>query len=182
MTRISIYHVGALEDVLTTVATGSGIRWSTEMHDWLGHGIYFWEDISWAEWWQAERWHMSKGVGPGAILAASIDADLLLDLSSRSDADFFREEASDALEAIQRRKNQPVNDNKNQLFYLDCAVVNSIQRSLADSGKHGLRMPFYLGPSLTEDGNFFAGQHLQVCLWNIEALQDVVYISRPDRL
>ncbi|MFM7548693.1 MAG: hypothetical protein ACKO8I_07420 [Cyanobacteriota bacterium] len=174
--------MGALEDVLTTVAAGSGIRWSTEMHDWLGHGIYFWEDISWAEWWQAERWHMSQGVRSGAILAASIDADLLLDLSSRSDADFFREEASVALEAIQRRKNHPVNDNKNQLFYLDCAVVNSIQRSLADSGKQGLRMPFHLETSLTEDGNFFAGQHLQVCLWNIEALQDVIHISQPDRL
>lgn len=89
MTRLTIYHVGALEDVLTTVAAGSGIRWSTEMHDWLGHGIYFWEDISWAEWWHADCWHASKGVEPGAILAASIDTDLLLDLSSRSDADFF---------------------------------------------------------------------------------------------
>ena len=182
MTRISIYHVGARKDVLDTVATGSGIKWSTEMHDWLGHGIYFWEDIGWAEWWQAERWHASKGVGPGAILAASIDADLLLDLSRRSDADYFREEASIALEGIQRRRNQPVNDNKNQLFCLDCAVVNSIQRSLVDSGKHGLRMPFYLGPSFTEDGNFFVGQHLQVCLWNIEELQDVAYIPQPDRL
>ena len=182
MTRLTIYHVGALEDVLTTVEKGSGIRWSAEMHDWLGHGIYFWEDISWAEWWHAERWHTSKGVEPGAILAASIDTDLLLDLSSRSDADFFLQEASCALEAIQSWRNPPENDNKNQLFYLDCAVVNSIHRSLADSGKHGLRMPFYLGPSLTEDGNFFAGQHLRVCLWNIEVLQDVICISQPDRL
>jgi hypothetical protein len=143
MTRIDIYHVGALGDILTTVKTGFGLRWSTEMHDWLGHGIYFWEDISWAEWWQAERWHESKGVGPGAILAASIDTDLLLDLGSRSDAGYFLEEASIAIETIQNRRSPPVNDKKNQLFYLDCAVVNAVQRSLEAAGKHGLRKAFF---------------------------------------
>ena len=182
MTIIDVYHVGALADVVAAVKTGFGLRWSTEMHDWLGHGIYFWEDISWAEWWQAERWHESKGVGPGAILAASINTDLLLDLGSRSDAGYFREEASINLEAIQKRKNRPVNDRENQLFHLDCEVANSVQKRLADAGKHGLRMPFYLGQSLTSGGNFFADQHLQVCLWNTESLQDLRYVSQPDRL
>ena len=182
MTKIDVYHVGALADVEATVQTGYGIRWSTANHDWLGHGIYFWEDISWAEWWQAERWHESRRVGPGAILAAEINTECLLDLGSRSDAVYFRSEARTSFEAIQNRNNPLINDRENQRFFLDCAVANSVREKLAVAGKHGLRMPFYLGQSLTPGGNFFAHQHLQVCLWNIESLQNRRYISQPDRL
>lgn len=40
-----------------------------------------------------------------------------------------------------------------------------------------------LGPSIPKDGNFYANQHLQICLWNAEVLQDARQLpSQPDRL
>jgi hypothetical protein len=183
MSIVDVYHVGAQEDILASLQHGSGLKWSTETEDWLGHGIYFWEDPSWAEWWYVERWVEHSDTRPGSILAAKIETELLLDLGNRNDSETFQEEAHLAMLSIQRRGRPPRNDPARLGFALDCAVANSVQVALQGSGKYGLRMPFFLGPSITKDGNFYANQHLQICLWNAEILQDARQLpSQPDRL
>ena len=183
MSIVDVYHVGAQEDILATLQHGSGLKWSTEADDWLGHGIYFWEDPSWAEWWYVERWVERSDTRSGSILAAKIETGLLLDLGNRNDSKTFQEEANLALLSIQRWGRPPQNDPANLGFSLDCAVANSVQTALQGSGKYGMRMPFFLGPSITKDGNFYANQHLQICLWNVEILQDARQLpAQPDRL
>jgi hypothetical protein len=183
MSIVDVYHVGAEDDILATLQHGSGLKWSTASDDWLGPGIYFWEDPSWAEWWYVERWAERSDTRSGSILAAKIETELLLDLGNRNDSKTFQEEAQLAISSIQRRRSPPQNDPANLGFSLDCAVAKCVQVALQGSGKSGLRMPFFLGPSITIDGNFYADQHLQICLWNVEILQDVRQLpSQPDRL
>lgn len=183
MSIVNVYHVGSQENILATIRHGSGLKWSMEANDWLGNGIYFWEDPSWAEWWYAKRWIERGDRGPGSILEAKIETELLLDLGNRNDSETFREEAQLAMSTIQKRRSAPKNDPEKLGFCLDCEVANTVQVALQGAGKYGLRMPFFLGPSITNGGNFYAGQHLQICLWNAEILQDARQLpSQPDRL
>jgi len=184
MTVIDVYHIGAISDIEFMVETGNGLKWSKGVHDWLGGGIYFWEDLSWAEWWQSERWPESIDVQAGAILAASLSTEYLLDLGNRHDAKTFRHEAKKALSNIQGRKSGiPKNDRSNQIYALDCAIANSVKEEIQGYGKHGLRMPFHLGESLSENGNFYADQHIQICLWNPDILENVRLLPwNPDAL
>lgn len=113
MSIVNVYHVGSQENILATIRHGSGLKWSMEANDWLGNGIYFWEDPSWAEWWYAKRWIERGDRGPGSILEAKIETELLLDLGNRNDSETFREEAQLAMSTIQKRRSAPKMIQKN---------------------------------------------------------------------
>jgi hypothetical protein len=186
MTNARVYHVGSANSISIAVAAqnGAGLQWSARDENWLGHGVYCWEDLTWAERWYSKRWVTRKEEPDGLILTAKVNLDLLLDLTNRQDAALFQDEALLALDVIPSRQTRyPSNNRQRQQFFLDCQVAKSVQGRLQGSRKCGLRMPFHLGPSLTADGNFYANQHLQVCLWDPSILQDLQLVPlQLDRL
>jgi hypothetical protein len=182
MSLLDVYHVGNANDVATVVQSGQGLPWSQAAFNWLGSGIYFWEDPSWAELWWLRRWSKSTDEPSGSILMGQVESTHLLDLTNRNDARLFFDAAKPALQLLSSRANSPRNDRNQQKFYLDCAVVNAVQAQFWLAGKVGLRMPFYLGDSVTEEGNFYVDQHLQICLWDLNALENPRQLQVPDRL
>jgi hypothetical protein len=186
MTSVRVYHVGSANSISIAVAAqnGAGLQISARDDNWLGHGVYCWEDLTWAERWYSKRWVTRKEEPDGLILTAKANLDLLLDLTNRQDAALFKEEALLSLDAIpNRRTRQAANNRQRQQFLLDCQVAKSVQGRLQGSRKCGLRMPFHLGPSLTTEGNFYTDQHLQICLWDPSILQDLQLVPlQLDRL
>lgn len=181
MSPLTVYHAGEPGAVEAQIRQGQGLVWSTDPRNWLGSGIYFWEDFSWAEWWALRS--LERGEGPRAILAAEIDTGDLLDLNNRHDALAFRTEADLVLEQLQRTQPGLSNHKDSQNFALDAQIANAVQKSIFGvNGKVGLRASFYLGEPLAPGGNFYTGQHLQICLWDATVLQNLRRQSLPDQL
>jgi len=113
MTSVRVYHVGSANNISIAVATqnGAGLQISARDDNWLGHGVYCWEDLTWAERWYSKRWVTRKEEPDGLILTAKANLDLLLDLTNRQDAALFKEEALLSLDAIPNRRTRQAANN-----------------------------------------------------------------------
>jgi hypothetical protein len=74
MSIVKAYHAGALEDIELFICSGRGLAYSSAQGNWLGEGVYFWENDPG----RAEDWQVSKG--KGAILECKIDTRCLFNL------------------------------------------------------------------------------------------------------
>ncbi|MDD5036917.1 MAG: hypothetical protein PHE55_19500 [Methylococcaceae bacterium] len=164
MSLVKAYHAGELEEIDCLISQGFGIRYSSSQGNWLGEGVYFWEnDPVRAEEWQIQR-------NKGAILECEIDTSFLLNLLVKNEhtAEFYDR-------AGQIANNLSLRNQKNaQKFDLDNQVFKKIQETFSqpDRGLCGVRMAFYLGQSITPDGNIYENQHIQICLWDLSAAEN----------
>lgn len=152
---------------------------STNSHDWLGHGIYFWENsparaLEWAKFIQAHpNWFGSRISKPFAI-GAIIDLGLCLDLTEASSLAGVRSAYEqmkfvfDALD-IPLPENERGGSRDEDLVkrHFDCAVINYL---------HSLRASYDLRPYDSVRGAFLEGQplypgarimekiHIQICV------------------
>lgn len=69
------YH-GCHIETATDIISGAGFRPSENGYDWLGKGIYFWEDAPN----RAAEWASKKFCAKGAVLRASINLGRCLNL------------------------------------------------------------------------------------------------------
>lgn len=161
MNKVKAYHAGELKDIETFISWPSPYKKSQVPGDWLGYGIYFWEnDIG-----RAERWQMKKGLG--AILECEIDTSNLLNILELSAATKkFYESANKQLKSY---KNPKPNNKQSQLYFLDCKLFNDLKKQF-EHEYSGFRMAFHLGDSITPDGNIYQDQHIQICLWETSAI------------
>jgi len=163
MSLVKAYHAGNLEDIEHLIRQGFGIPSSSSPGNWLGEGVYFWEnDPRRAEEWQLQR-------NKGAILECEIDTGFLLNLLVKNEhtAEFYDR-------AGQIANNLSLRNQRNaQKFDLDNQVFKEIQKSFQlEKGLCGVRMAFYLGQSVTPDGNIYENQHIQICLWDLSAVEN----------
>jgi hypothetical protein len=130
------YHGCDKETADRVFSDGAELEYSSNAHDWLGNGIYFWEygplrAYEWAKW-------RSKGVGgPGvkiktpAVVGAYIQLGNCFDLLDTANtkllgAMFVRYEKVCRENGLTLPGNQPAhkNDFDHTKRMLDCAVVN----------------------------------------------------------
>jgi hypothetical protein len=162
MSLIKAYHAGDVEGIESLISRGSGIPFSASPGNWLGDGVYFWENDPL----RAEHWQMQRN--KGAILECEIDTRYLFNLLRREeDTDLFYAEAKDSL-----KKLKAVNNRTAQSFELDRNLFNKIRDKFMGQGMCGIRMAFHLGESITLDGNIFENQHIQICLWDLAAIEN----------
>ena len=74
MPSIKAYHAGDTKEIEQFVINQQYITPSYSSKNWLGQGLYFWEDNAN----RAEKWQLEQG--KGAILECEIDKQNLLDL------------------------------------------------------------------------------------------------------
>lgn len=163
MALIKAYHAGDFHEITDFIQSQSYITPSCNSSNWLGNGVYFWEnDASRAELWQLQK---SKGL----ILECDIDTRNLLNLLEHSNEaqQFF----SDAHTRSMKYKNTILNNRATQRFDLDCKIFNTLPRDIKTEFA-GIRMAFFLGDSVSEDGNLFTDQHIQICLWDLSVVQN----------
>lgn len=167
MSLVKAYHAGELDEIDTFIKHRSGIRHSSSQGNWLGVGVYFWEnDPERAEEWQLRR-------NKGAILECEIDTRFLLNLLVKSEHTIeFYDRARQLAENLAKTPNLR-NQRDAQKFDLDHQVFRATQQYFQrDKGLVGLRRAFFLGESITPHGNLYENQHIQICLWDTSAIEN----------
>jgi hypothetical protein len=158
----------------------SALASSQNDYDWLGHGVYFWENnpqraLDYAELLRRNPKRSKSKVSKPAVVGAVIDLMQCLNLL---DAQFIQmmKHSYQRLKALHRRTGTDIPVNKtiggsNDLLlrHLDCAVIERI---------HSLRKDQGLSPFDSARGVFIEGQpiypgaginefsHIQVCVRN----------------
>ncbi len=150
---------------------GEPLNKSYNSYDWLGNGIYFWEQ----NYKRAEEWAQNRYGADGAVIGAVIDLGFCLNLTDSFSADILREGYQLLLYRCQASgANLPVNRKSKKsddvlLRDLDCAVIQQIH----DFKKLNKEPPFdSVRGIFTEGGPVFPGAefkektHTQICICN----------------
>lgn len=163
MAIIKAYHAGGTDEIEKFLLGSLYIKQSYNDNNWLGNGLYFWENDSR----RAENWQIQKG--KGSILECEIDTGDLLNLLEDNDeaAGFF----ANARSLSDRHRATHSNNKATQRFALDCKIFNVLKADF-QTRFAGVRMAFYLGESASENGNLYTDQHIQVCLWDLSVIQN----------
>lgn len=167
------FHGCDLETVIEVVNNNENIMKNSEnIYDWLGNGIYFWENdydraLEWAE--------KSKKYENPAVLGAVIDLGYCLNLSNYKCV-FALKKAYDILrykfELLNKDmpKNRNVKNNKDLLLrYLDCAVIeqlHDINKEMGNEEYDSVRGVFIEGEPIYENSGIFEKTHTQICIRN----------------
>jgi hypothetical protein len=152
---------------------------SANSYDWLGSGIYFWEnDPARAMAWAKERHSRPAGrsrVRQPAILGAVIELGRCLDLLDAQNFDLVRD-AYAGLKTFMKASGTPMPENHalpgrrdKCLRNLDCSVINYIHEMQKAQGRppfDTVRAAFFEGKPLYEGGNFYDKNHIQICVCN----------------
>lgn len=141
------------------VSGRAALRPSRNDYDWLGHGIYFWEnDLLRARQWARFQAKRAKAKGKDfapAVIGATLDLGVclnLLDATSnqllRSGYRFLRD-AQSALGLPMPQNRRLPGDSDLLLRRLDCAVINSLHDLIKQQGGEpfdSVRAAFIEGP------------------------------------
>jgi hypothetical protein len=159
------------------VARREHLKASENEYDWLGHGIYFWENnparaMSWAN----ERAARARGRGQPfepAVVGAVIDLGKCLDLLNAASIELV-ELAYGYLKLLREKEAVPLPSNENLpggadylLRKLDCAVINFLHETIAhDQPFDSVRAAFVEGEPIYQNAGFRRKNHIQICVRN----------------
>ena len=173
---------GCNKDTYDRVIRNSGqLSKSENRYDWLGHGIYFWEN-SYA---RALDWAKEKCRKTGdaaAVVGAALDLGYCLNLTDYQNSEFVKK-GYFALKEHMKAKGKPLPKNQkgrngdDWLFRdLDCAVINYIndllenekEREKEHEKKHSsfdsVRGIFTEGVPIYSGAGFREKTHVQICI------------------
>lgn len=168
------FHGTTLYRADNIFAGRAGFRASTNDYDWLGSGMYFWENnLKRAEVW-AKQIAVRKGTGAQpAVVGAVLDLGHCLDLTESDNL----EELSLSYEMLLNslgKENLPKNSSTRAgsdllIRRLDCAVINNLHK-LREETKlpryDSVRGVFWEGDDLYPNAGFKSKNHIQLCITN----------------
>lgn len=164
------------------------IRQSAKPYDWLGHGIYFWENnydraLQWAK--EKEK---RKEITKAAVIGATLSLDKCLDLTDSGSINLLisyfevMQKQYQTMGWIMPENKDAANDKNKGLLIreLDCAVIEFMHDSLKDevaedikkNGFSELNQLDSVRGLFAEGGPAFSGagiqkkNHLQICIRN----------------
>lgn len=170
---------GCDESVVQEVLTGkTSLKESTNSYDWLGHGVYFWENsparaMEFAE--HSRKYpKQSKGtIAKPAVIGAVIDLGFCLDLLDYGNLQLLKigykilQDTNDKSKLPQNKSIGGIGDLL--LRELDCAVIESVHVSGKEIGLQSfdsIRGVFYEGEELYPNAGFREKNHIQICIRN----------------
>lgn len=165
------------------------LKHSTNDYDWLGHGVYFWENSPERakQWAKTSSKRTASSVKKPFVIGAIIDLGTCFDLLDK----YWIDRLADAYEqlslALQESghaipENQPwtKNDTDFKKRDLDCAVIRfAIQLAELDGIKiDSVRAAFWEGEPVYPGAGFRSHNHIQICVINIENCIKGVFIPQ----
>ena len=167
------FHGCSRETWETVLHRHKALKRSENSYDWLGNGIYFWEN----SYERAHEWAHNKYGDEGAVVGAVLDLGHCLNLTDYRSAGILRNGYRVLKEA--REKNGlplPVNSNGRSqhdllLRNLDCAVIEQIHKlsRISDfklSPFDSVRGVFIEGTAVYPGAGIPEKTHIQVCIVN----------------
>jgi len=150
-------------------------------YDWLGHGIYFWDNsYSRALDWATE---LSKRpdshIKEPAVVGAILELGNCLDLPDYQNIDFLKE-GYKLLQnsAVDSNANIPVNRGKTEDLLqreLDCAVIEALHEYMKEDGTpayDSVRSVFWEGAEIYPTAGFREKNHIQVCIRSLDCIKE----------
>ncbi|SCY64831.1 hypothetical protein [Ruminococcus sp. YE282] len=163
---------GCHRDVFKNVIyEGQSLKASSNSYDWLGNGIYFWEQ----NYERAFEWAKNRYDEHGAVIGAVIDLGYCLNLTDSSSAEVLRQGYKilkfrcDLLN-IDLPVNRKSKKSKDVLLRdLDCAVIQQIHDFNTQNSMHSfdsVRGIFTEGLPVYQGSEFLEKTHVQLCICN----------------
>jgi hypothetical protein len=176
--NLTIGFHGCDQSVVDKVIAGKEtLLASTNDYDWLGSGIYFWENNEE----RAMEWAVELSKRPGssvkqpAVIGAIIDLGYCFDLTDTAYLKELKKSYDFALE-FSRISGIPLPVNKTMgnstdllLRKLDCYVIQTTHRINREANKRAydsVRGVFWEGKPLYPNAGFAEKNHIQICICN----------------
>lgn len=170
---------------------------SHNSYDWLGNGIYFWENsLDRAEEWAVSYCNRHNGKHPGeepkcpAVVGAVISLGHCLDLTDYGSSSILKM-GYEILKYELSLLNKPLPVNRNivgskdlLLRELDCAVIERIHQYNRESGERpydSVRGVFIEGNPVYEDSGIMEKTHTQLCIINPNCIKGYFKPLTPDK-
>ncbi len=160
------------------------LKHSKNSYDWLGHGVYFWENSferarQYAEESQARK---DSTIQNPFVIGAIIDLGNCLDLLDKKCLDLLRN-AYNELELTLKEAGEELptnapfgaNDFDFKKRELDCAVIRYALEMAADEGIYfdSVRAAFWEGEELYPNAGFKTHNHIQLCIINPDCIKGI---------
>lgn len=159
------------------------LRPSKNEWDWLGHGIYFWEDspsraMKWAKWAQQKK---LESITQPAVVGAVIDLGNCLNLADAEALQQVKAAHQVYADACKARGSPLAKNLGNDLGsrQLDCAVIEVLHQLRSEKGLPAfetVRGFFFEGQQLYPNAGFRELDHIQIC---IRSEQQILGYFRP---
>lgn len=146
---------------------------SKNKYDWLGSGIYFWENapsraLDWAKQ-CAHNPHLSRGiVNEPFVVGAIIDLGLCLNLMDFSYVEVLKKAYSNLKQTFDLI-DKPLPKNEGNMHGLDCAVINTaVALNLEDGNKDfdTVRGAYIEGSPVYPQAQLYDKTHIQISVRN----------------
>lgn len=166
------YH-GCDQSTAVKVINGDRQIPSTNDYDWLGNGLYFWEDSysrAW-KWAQADARDPKGKVKVPAVLGAIIDLGNCLNLIDAESLELVKAAHSAYRDLCRVSRLQPAQNKGMELRarYLDKAVFETLHKLREHEGERpfdSVRAFFVEGEPLYENAGLRSLDHVQICVRN----------------
>lgn len=164
---------------------------SENAYDWLGHGMYFWENSpSRAREFAEDRMNNpEKAIHPiknPAVIGAVIHLGKCLDLLDYNNLKLLRE-GFNILKATVEKLPKNISSKKSSselmLRHLDCAVIETLHKVLEDDGLRAfdsVKGVFWEGKELYPNAGFREKDHVQLCIRNPNCIKAFFYPRETD--
>ncbi|MBN1696764.1 MAG: hypothetical protein JW881_04565 [Spirochaetales bacterium] len=148
-------------------------------YDWLGHGIYFWENdedraYEWAKFLHENPRKNKPKIRKPSVIGAVIDLGVCLDLMNTRNLELLKLSYQE-LKKVMHKANKPLPENfktlKNNkdllLRKLDCAVIEFMHSAISEKYNYdSVRGTFWEGEDLYPNAGFKERNHIQICIRN----------------
>ena len=172
---------GCDESIINDILLGKKeLKQSDNTYDWLGHGIYFWENspsraVEFAEFLKNNPQRARTPIKSPSVIGAVIDLGYCLDFTDYSNLQLLKGGYELLKTAIDKSgvklTNKPIGENKDLLFReLDCAVIETLHSLIsADTDLKpfdSVRGVFWEGKEIYPNAGFKEKNHIQICIRN----------------
>jgi hypothetical protein len=166
------------------ISSGDNLLASTNRYDWLGNGIYFWEQspdraLDYATELQQNPGRSKNPIKAPAVIGAVIDLGFCLDLVTMGNLGLLARsyetlQKSYATAGLDLPRNKPSAKSGTQSAdllrrELDCLVIEALHDSMQQEKKpefDSVRGVFWEGEELYPNAGFRAKNHIQLCIRN----------------
>lgn len=171
------FHGCEKEVALKAVLNMEPLHPSANNYDWLGSGIYFWENDP------IRAFEFAKEVKKCEepfVVGAIINLGYCLDLSTRVGLErvelIWENIVKPTFEKGELKSNKPGRRGENgelMLRFLDCHVIEALHKYNKDRNYQefdSVRSPFWEGTEIYPTAGFFLKNHIQLCIRNEECI------------
>lgn len=161
------------------------LKASKNDYDWLGNGIYFWENDpdrakSYAEFIKNHPERCSEKITKPSVIGAIIDPGYCLNLFEEKSIGYLKNSYEILINifriaGLALPENKKISDEDDVLLRrLDCAVIETLHTYNKDTGKRNydsVRSPFWEGKEIYMNSGFKEKNHIQICVRNSNCIK-----------